>query len=357
MKIAFRVDASTQIGTGHFMRCLTIANALKKRGAQIRFVSRFLPEHLVDMLSSEGHEFMHLSSRKIDSSHGDLAHAHWLGTSQHTDANDSIHALSGQEWDWLVVDHYALDERWEKALRKMTRHILIIDDIADRKHDCDVLLDQNYYSGMETRYSGKVPEHCQLLLGPRYALLRDEFRQLREQASPRSGPIKRVLVFFGGVDVDNCTGKTIEALANLGVQNIHVDVVIGALHPNREQLELECAGHRFECHVQTSRMAALMAAADFAIGAGGSATWERCCLGLASLTVSTADNQIAIARELEKLGAGKYYDLTRSVDIKDYFRIISSTMMDFKSANRMSKRAFEIVDGLGVDRFCASIGC
>ena len=118
------------------------------------------------------------------------------------------------------MDHYALDARWESVLRQTAKKTLVIDDIADRQHDCDVLLDQNFYADMQTRYTGKVPEHCQLLLGPRYALLREEFRQLREQITPRTGPVKRVLVFFGGVDADNYTARAIKALANIGSHDL-----------------------------------------------------------------------------------------------------------------------------------------
>ena len=299
MRIAIRVDASGQIGTGHFMRCMTLANALQQPGAQTRFVNRHLPEHLRHMLDAKGHEFIPLNSSSSETIAVDLPHAHWLGTSQHADEQDTIQALSDQTWDWLVVDHYALDARWESVVRKITKNILVIDDIADRQHDCDVLLDQNFYTDMDTRYTVKVPAHCRLLLGPRYALLRDEFRQLRERVNPRTGPVKRILVFFGGVDVYNYTARAIEALAYIGSHDLHVDVVIGAQHPCREQIEFKCVQHGFICHVQTPRMAELMAAADLAIGAGGSASWERCCLGVPALIVASADNQTDIATALD----------------------------------------------------------
>ena len=291
MKIAIRVDASSRIGTGHFMRCLTLADALKQSGAQVRFISRHLPEHLRSMLAEHGHEFVSFNGPKSKGVVDDLAHANWLGVSQSQDAADSIQVLSDRTWDWLIVDHYALDARWESALRRTAKQIMAIDDIADRQHDCDMLLDLNYYSDMSARYSDKVPSHCQLLLGPRYALLRDEFRQLREQVQPRTGIVKRILVFFGGIDADNHTGSVIKVLAVLGVKELHVDVVIGVRHPCREQIEAECVQHGFICHVQTVKMAELMAAADLAIGAGGTATWERIYLGLPALVKVVSTNQ------------------------------------------------------------------
>lgn len=133
------------------MRCLTLADALKQRGAQIRFVSRQMPKHLRDMLREKSHECTPLNSRSNEEAADDLPHSHWLGTSQAADAQKTLQALSAQTWDWLVVDHYALDARWESALRGMVRRILVIDDLADRVHDCDVLLDQNLYEDMDTR--------------------------------------------------------------------------------------------------------------------------------------------------------------------------------------------------------------
>lgn len=266
--IAIRTDATSRIGTGHFMRCLTLADVLKQRGAQIRFVSRHLPEHLRSKLAEKGHEFALLDTVQNDVTLDGLAHAPWLCVSQAQDAADSIQALSDDKWDWLIVDHYALDTRWETLLRQTAKKILVIDDIADRQHDCNILLDQNLYADMETRYTGKVPKSCQMLLGPHYALLRDEFRKVHEQAKPRTGLVKQVLIFFGGVDADNFTGRAIEALSGIDLAGLHVDVVIGAQHPCREQINDACTQHGFNCHIQTDKMAELMTAADLAIGAG-----------------------------------------------------------------------------------------
>lgn len=356
MNVAFRVDASSKIGTGHLMRCLTLADALKQRGANCRFVSRHLPDHLRSMLVAKGHEFTHLDSLQNDMALDELAHARWLGISQAQDAADSIQALSDKVWDWLIVDHYALDFRWESMLRQLARRILVIDDVADRRHDCDVLLDQNFYADMNRRYDGKVPSHCQLLLGPRYALLRDEFRQLREQVKPRTGRVKRVLVFFGGVDADNHTARAIEVLASIGGHDGHVDVVIGAQHPHREEVEAICAEQRFVCHVQTSRMAELMALADVAIGAGGSATWERCCLGLPTLTLCVADNQgkqIADAASEGLLYAPELEgELTPAIG-----RHVSALLENGYLRQAISRNGMRTVDGRGVLRVIGNLGC
>jgi len=353
--VAFRVDATAQIGTGHFMRCLTLAEALQQRGAQIRFVSRGLPDHLRDMLTARDMDFAPLSEAVTSAAPGDLAHSIWLGTSQAQDASDSAAVLAGREWDWLVVDHYALDARWESAMRNTAAKIMAIDDLADRQHDCDALLDQNYYRDMQTRYDGKVSEYCRMLLGPRYALLREEFRELRAQLKPRTGDVRRMLLFFGGVDAGNYTGLAIEALSGLVIKGVEVDVVIGAQHPLRTEIEQACATHGYVCHVQTSRMAELMAAADFAIGAGGSATWERCCLGLPTLSICAAENQ---RRQLaEAAEAGLLYAPSGEDDLVDLIRRHARCLMENLPLLRLtSKTTMDFVDGMGAIRVSNVIG-
>jgi UDP-2,4-diacetamido-2,4,6-trideoxy-beta-L-altropyranose hydrolase len=355
-KIALRVDASSQIGTGHFMRCLAVADALQQRGDHVRFVCRHLPDYLRNELNEKGYEFRLLNSELNDSLTDELAHSGWLGVNQSQDAADSIRVLSDQVWDWLIVDHYALDACWESMLRQVSTKILVIDDIADRQHDCDILLDQNMYADMESRYVGKVPEQCQLLLGPCYALLRDEFSRLHGKTHPHSGAVNRLLVFFGGMDTANYTGLTIEVLAQMDVSHIHVDVVIGAQHPFRQKIRQLCSQFGFMCHVQTDEMAELMMAADLAIGAGGSACWERCCLGLPAILVALADNQINIATSLGLFGACVYVGTLESATASRMHRAVADLLNESNTLISMSKLSYSLVDGLGVNRVCQKIG-
>lgn len=353
-KIAVRVDASIAVGTGHFMRCLTLTKNLKRQGAQIRFVCRELPFHLQTMLLENGIEYKPLCGGE-EVVTGDLAHSHWLPVGQEADMRSTIDALADHCWDWLIVDHYALDLRWESAMRLIAKRIMVIDDIADRQHDCDLLLDQNYYADMQLRYESKTSDHCRLLLGPRYALLREEFRELRKRVLPRTGHVKRILVFFGGVDADNYTGLAVHALSELGVCGIQVDVVIGEQHPFREIIEASCAAEGYLCHVQTNRMAELMAAADIAIGAAGSASWERCCLGVPALLIALADNQVEIAKELDSVGGCIYLGSKEVATILITQRIIANLFNMHEQLERVSKCAFSMVDGLGVDRVCQEL--
>ncbi len=353
LKIAFRVDASSQMGTGHFMRCLTLAENLKKRGTQIRFISRDLPAHLQTMLQNKAIELVALAKNINDVITDDLAHSHWLGCSQTEDALATLQALADKNWDWLVVDHYALDARWEKKLREKVKKILVIDDLADRQHDCDVLLDQNHYAYMETRYLGKVPTQCQLLLGAGYALLRDEFQQKREQIKPRQDAVKRILVFFGGVDADNYTGLAIAALSEIDISKIQIDIVIGAGHPYREQIKVASVEHGFNCHIQTDKMAQLMAEADLAIGAGGSATWERCCLGLPTLAICMAHNQ---QKQLADAAlAGWLYSPEIKKDLKQLQTHITALIENSYLRELISHNCIQAVDGRGILRVISSI--
>lgn len=353
MKIAFRVDASKEIGVGHFMRCLTLADAIKQRGDETCFISLNLPIYLKHMLSESGHQFIPLSISSFSANSGDLPHSSWLNRSQHLDAQDSIQALSDSVWDWLVVDHYALDARWELALRQVVKKILVIDDIADRQHNCDALLDQNFYFDMYDRYNGKVPSNCKLLLGPRYALLRDEFSQLHDRVKIRSGRIKRLLVFFGGIDAHNYTGKIIEILQSYS-SRMHVDVVIGAQHPFKDHIELACAKNKFQCHVQTNKIAQLMADADLAIGAGGSAVWERCCLGLPSLIIITADNQINQVTDASL--SGLLFSPKIVGDFKSSLKMHLEALLENNYLRTaMSAKGIQDVDGSGVSRVMSSM--
>ena len=217
----------------------------------------------------------------LSSTSKDLAHAAWLGVPWQQDATETLAALGETQPAWLIVDHYALDLRWESILRPRVGKIMVIDDLADRPHDCELLLDQNLYQDMETRYDPLVPATCAKLLGPKYALLRPEFAQARKNLRQRDGQVMRILVFFGGVDPTNETAKAIHALASIADRQFAVDVVVGSGNPHKQQIENLCAEHEgFHYHCQVDNMAELMAAADLAIGAGGDGDVGAVCCGV-----------------------------------------------------------------------------
>ena len=350
LRVAFRTDASARIGIGHFMRCLTLADELRDKGVRTRFVCRNLPSELQSRLASHNHELRMLAPPSEIEQCDELSHAHFLEASQAQDAAATQVAIADAYWDWLIVDHYALDHRFERLQRKSTANIMVIDDIADRSHDCDLLLDQNLYPNMRKRYVGKLPDHCRILLGPEYALLRKEFRELRDQVTPRNGQVARVLVFLGGFDPCNLTATTIEALSKIADRELHVDVVIGSGHPNRQEIEKLCEAHHYDCHVQTMRIAELMATADLAIGAAGSASWERCCLGVPTIAFAFADNQRAVAETLSQEGACIYLCDQSEASPQNLSKLMQTLLAEPKRLVMISSQAYKLVDGQGCRR-------
>jgi UDP-2,4-diacetamido-2,4,6-trideoxy-beta-L-altropyranose hydrolase len=333
LRVAVRTDASIAIGAGHAMRCLTLAEALRAVGAEVCFVCLPASGDALDLIVGRGFR-----------THALGAAAGWRQDAEHT-----ARALMAQgPLDWIVVDHYGLDARWESRLRTVARRILVIDDLADRDHDCDVLLDQNFYAGAVQRYKGRVPAGCRLFLGPAHVLLRDEFREAMQRPRERNGGVRRVLVSFGATDPTDETGKVLAAMQALSMPALACDVVVGASNPRRERIEAQCAAlAAVRCHVQTPHMAELMWAADLAVGAGGATTWERCILGLPTLTVVTSANQLQTTTDLAAAGAVWYLGRAEALAAADYETAIRTALRDPGRLGELSARSRAIMAAAG----------
>ncbi len=356
MKVGIRTDSSLLIGSGHVMRCKTLADELRKRGSEVRFICRDHPGNLLLLLRADCYSVTVLpppdSLNFVQPDKPD--YSAWLGVEQSEDAEQTIEALADFKPDWLVVDHYGLDESWEKTLRGHVDKIFVIDDLANRRHDCEVLLNQNLLDNLEKAYRGLVPYHCRKLLGPRFALLRPEFRKAREALRERDGIIRRILVFFGGIDPAGETEKALEALKMLGRPDVAVDVVVGSNNPNGEKIEAICRGmDNVTFHQQISNMAELMAAADLAIGAGGTASWERCCLGLPTVVTITADNQAKPTSNITGRGAVINLGTSARVGVQDYLSAIISLTPE--KITQMQAICLNLLDGRGSERVKLSI--
>ena len=317
MRVVVRADASLQIGTGHVMRCLTLATGLADRGAQVDFICRAHEGNLIALIEQRGFRVITLlcASGADKASLDQPVHAHWLGCDWQTDAQQSLGAIFGMV-DWLIVDHYALDHRWETAMRPKCARIMCIDDLADRSHDCDLLLDQSL-GRCSQDYAHLVPEPAKLLLGPKYALLRPEFAQWRDASLARreTPQLRHILVTMGGVDSDNVTGRVLAALQGQETTTLDkITVVLGPHAPWREQVTKQAAAMPVPTQVLSGvdNMAELMASCDLIIGAGGSTTWERCALGVPSILIILAENQRTIGVSLEKSGAALVVDPEQS---------------------------------------------
>jgi len=333
VKVVFRADASVELGAGHVMRCLALADTLRARGVATQFISREQPGHLCELIETRGHALSRLPAPPADS---------------RADAEQSAAAFSAA--DWLVVDHYGLDATWETALRGQTRRILVIDDLADRPHDCDLLLDQNLQPAVHARYAGLLPAGCATLFGPRHALLRPQFAARRATQRDRRA-VRRILVFFGGADAGGETLKALAAIGRLEGTPPAVDVVIGQANPRRAEIERACqALPTARLHCQVEDMAALMTAADLAIGAGGSAAWERCCLGLPCLTIAIADNQLTPAATLAEVGGQLYLGASQQVSVEALAQALGFSLALPELRAHLSRSGMELVDGRGVER-------
>lgn len=335
MKVLFRADASIALGAGHVMRCVALADALRARGADCAFICAATDGDLLDQIEIRGYTAHALQGRE----YGDWS----------ADAGASKVVANRMGPDWLVVDHYHLGIEWELCLRPAVGRILAIDDIG-RPHCCDALLDQNLETRLHEQYKTTADSGAILLLGPAFALLRKEFSTLRPcSLARRSGRLERILVSMGGSDPDNETSKAVAGLAMTNRSDWSVDVVIGGQNPHSAAVEAACRKlPDARIHVQTSKMAQLMLSADCAINAGGSTTWERCCLGLPAVATTVSDDQVAIIEAVANAGA--HIPLGKGIDLKpeDYAETISSLTPERLLA--MSKSAARICDGLGAAR-------
>lgn len=324
MLAVIRADASTSIGSGHVMRCLTLAHRLKKeKNAKVVFVMRVLPGNLIGVVEKQGFEVLKLlpANQKYSLNGYGL----WLMVPMEVDARQTIDLLQPylrehgcDVVDRLIVDSYALDEQWELMLRPYCREIMVIDDLANRRHDCDILLDQNFYLNKDVRYAGLVPEHCKMLLGPEHALLREEFYEAKKHLRKRDCTIKNILVFYGGSDLTNETEKAIKALVQLYDEgyNFTADIITGVSNFRREKIEKICSKyHFFHYYCQVSNIAEFMNKADLMLGAGGSTTWERLYMELPALVTAVAENQIQGCIDCSQVGIIEYLGINEDVRV------------------------------------------
>lgn len=348
MKVVFRADASSRMGIGHLMRCLTLAEALHERGADTCFICRDHPGNLIELLRRQAMPVTVLPAPAQTPEVNSEGYVASLDVTQAEDAEQTIEALHGDCPDWLVVDHYGLDADWEQRLRPYTAKLMVIDDMANLRHDCDLLLNQNYSGEVENCYSDLVSEKCRLLLGPRYALLRPEYEAYRRTLQPRGVVVRRVLVFFGNSDPHNITSLALEALSAPEFQHLEVDVVVGANNAQRVALEEQVLARPLtNMYGSRPHLADLMSHADLAIGAGDGTTWERICLGLPSLVVSIAGNQRQTCDALARAELIQHIGSFRDVRSTDLIDALKGWIRNPERLLACSTLSPLLVDGLG----------
>jgi len=375
-RIVFRVDAGLDIGTGHVMRCLTLADALRQQKAKVDasrnasdevrtiFVTRAHRGHIIPEIIGCGHRVVTLPGN-TDQPYGRHPappdHASWLEADWRSDAADTRQILEYTNADWLVTDHYALDRCWQEAALPHGVRLLVLDDLADRPHVADVLLDQNAGRRAED-YDGLVPAFCDTLIGPMRALLRPEFAWHRARALARREVMerpKRLLITLGGIDRYNATGKVLEALAQAPAAVwLEVSVVIGGNAPALAEVQAQAAAMPMsvEVAVNVSDMAERMTQADLCIGAAGSTAWERCALGLPTLQIALADNQMEAAEFMACNGLALALPFPDAPEFAFALRAGLEHLTQPDTYRVMARRAADLTDGAGARRLAARLG-
>jgi UDP-2,4-diacetamido-2,4,6-trideoxy-beta-L-altropyranose hydrolase len=358
VNVVFRVDASYRIGSGHVSRCLSLAKVLADHGVHSTFVCRQLPDLLAARIQSHAHELIELPAlqawglkKKAD---GTADHA---GVEQEEDARQTKNALLGRRFDVTIVDHYALDFRWENALREITSMIMVIDDLADRRHECDLLLDQNYYADLDSRYDGLLTRETHRLLGPRYALLDPQFASARLNLD--AARAERLFVSVGASDPFRICMKVVDSLHRCAPPFLGAEIVAGSDRAAANDARSLAGGlPSVAVHEYIDNIASVMARCTMAIGAGGSSTWERCAIGLPSIVIIAADNQRKMAVDLAQtgvivlLGEGKdvsaesiysaLAELRRDAPRRTHMRLDGMNLVDGEGSYRVTKRIMEV---------------
>lgn len=349
MKVAIRVDASQAIGTGHVRRCLSLAHALREAGSELRFVTRDLGVDSASLIKSAGFETVVLATPDGHFEYSSVPHAAWAQVDAERDVADSISALVGWAPDWVLVDHYAFDAKWHTAIRAgLGSRIAVIDDLADRAIDADLLVDHNYMADSRAKYANRLSEGTVLLGGPRFALLGPAFAK-----APRHelcDVVKSVGIFLGGVDIGNVTATVIAAIDRSGF-NGPIEIVSTNSNPHLENLR-ELVANRPGTTLITDLpdLTEFFARHGIQVGAGGGATWERFCIGAPTLLLMVAENQHVVVSELSRDGLVVTPRPLDTLEVERIAEVFGEMLTDTHGRAEISKRTRALVDGLGARR-------
>lgn len=363
LNVALRVDASLTMGTGHVYRCLTLASQLRQHGHRVVFICRQLPGNLIDLITAHDFRVLRLSQGAMTTTTANdhCQHGDWLGVDYQQEIAQAAQVVDhylGEigctQLDWLIIDHYGIEHRWHTAMRSRCRQVLQIDDLADRDFDCDILLDQNFYLNMDSRYDARCAAATTKLIGPKFALLNEMFGQLQSQLAPYPQRLTQgqVLFFFGGIDKDNETLKALKGVAPLLRQyQLTGQVILGKHNPHQADVAAFCRDFgQLSLAVQVDDMARRMAHAFLYIGAVGATVWERCSLALPAITSTVALNQQALAESLSQIDAHLCLGPQQQTRSADYARAFITLMNSPERLQAQSSTVAQMVDALGCSR-------
>jgi len=336
-KIIFiRVDSSTKIGYGHLIRCLALADTLKK-SFKINFICTNLNGNLISQICKKNFEVFRFNTK-----------SQRINVKKDAEKTISIIKKHRNKKSLLILDSYILSQEWENRVKPYVKRLIVIDDLMDRKHSCDLIIDQNLHTQMNSLYTKSVPKNCIKLLGPDYAILRNQFIAQRKYAKIRSLPIKNILVSFGGTDNENHTLHALTSLKKLN-SDVNVNVVTGTANIGKKIIKNFCKKNfNYNYFEQVENMAKLMQVADLCIGSSGTTTWERCCVGLPAIAIVTSNDQKDIASAVSKnkciINLGKI----KKSDNVNYVRLMKN--LKNSELQNMSRNCMKLVDGKGAAR-------
>ena len=336
-KIIFiRVDSSTKVGYGHLIRCLALADTLKK-SFKINFICTNLNGNLISQICKKKFEVFRFNTK-----------SQRINVKKDAEKTISIIKKHRNKKSLLILDSYILSQEWENRVRPYVKRLIVIDDLMDRKHSCDLIIDQNLHTQMNSLYNKSVLKNCVKLLGPDYAILRNQFIAQRKYARIRSLPIKNILVSFGGTDNENHTLHALTSLKKLN-SDVNVNVVTGTANIGKKIIKNFCKKNfNYNYFEQVENMAKLMKIADLCIGSSGTTTWERCCLGLPAIVTVASNDQKDIASAVSKnkciINLGKI----KKSDNVNYVRLMKN--LKNSELQNMSRNCMKLVDGKGAAR-------
>lgn len=354
MKVAVRTDATSEMGIGHLRRCLSLADALHDLGGTPCFVIRDddVARHV---MAGRPYPVFWLPETGGAPSTDRVPHAAWSKGGWRRDAQETAAALTTLAPDWVIVDHYAFDARWHEMVRaSLVCAILAIDDLGDRSLAVDVLLDGNAAASHADKYAGRLTRPMRLLTGPRYALLAPAYRTAARYAF--SAEVRSIGIFLGGTDGKGLSATVLETLRHEAGFVGPVEIVSSGANPGLEELARACeADGNTTLLVDLPDLAAFYARHDLQIGAGGTSSYERCCIGVPTVAIIFAANQLAVVPVLRALGVLQGATLpeveaTRLLDAPPLATVVQALIGDPGQRRTLSDTSRRHVDGRGAER-------
>ncbi len=349
--IALRADASARSGTGHVMRCLSLGVALRDAGVRPCLVTRRLGVDVAALAQRADIELVELPAPTAGFQPSDLVqHADWAGVDWERDANETAQALTGRGCVRIVVDHYAFDARWHRRMAALVNvPIAAVDDLADRELAVDLLVDHNLNDNPRAKYAGLINMNTHVLGGPRYALLGPSYATLEPREA--DDVVGSIGIFLGGVDFAGLSMLALRACREVVGFRGPIEIAITSAHPQLDSLRaLAAALPPTTLLIDAPELSAFFGTHGLQIGAGGGATWERCCAGAPMLLLVAASNQMAVVPQLVAHGAADALTAEASHDVRQVGARVSALLADAPRRRSMARRARALVDGLGARR-------